>query len=71
MIEVLHPDRVRYKLLRVLMTEDIIDEPNCLAVVVDHIATEYEKDWSRCVNTCYDLGQDTEKFVRNNRIVAK
>lgn len=66
MQEILHPDRFRYQFLRMLMAEGVIDEPHSLAAVVDHVVTEYEKDWSRCVATCYDLERDAERFVRTH-----
>ena len=49
------------------MAEGVIDEPNCLAAVVDNIATGYEKDYIRCVDTCKDLEDDTNRFVRRWR----
>lgn len=63
-MKLLRPYQMRYKLLRILMAEGVIDEPHCLAAVVDRIATEYKKDYERCVNTCYDLERDTDRFVR-------
>lgn len=62
---ILHPYIVRYKLLRILSAEGIINEPHCLAAVVDRVSSEYEKDWERCVATCRDLEIDTDRFIRH------
>ena len=61
-MKVLDPGQFRYRFLRMLMAEGIIEEPHCLAAVVDSVASAYEMDWARCVNSCYDLERDEEQI---------
>ena len=57
----LHPDIMRYKLVRMLGMEGVLN-PYAIASVVQTVGDAYEQDWARCVNTCYDLECDTKRF---------